>query len=1085
MLLREPLESPTIYRLQQSPEPTLPHLPLYTVMSTTQQDEEGLVQCPLCPRKLKNLSRHLTSCQKKQSEQLEDEEFRKREQAEPSHRSKKAGSATPTAQPPTASKSKTSERRPAPETSQTPHAVPGQARGSGKLGAAGASRANAGATGRVGGAQAPSGGRAAPSTPVTPTPGARPASAADPERSTREPRAPMGDDIRTEYHPNAGRARRHDAFEEYRRQHRSKPLSPEKKHDPWYPFESRADFEFSELALKCCLNQSQITAFLDIIQRCVEGEDTLHFKDYSDLSRTWNAASHLLTPMERHKVTVELKGEEKEHNFWCRSLWDWAADLIKDPTLAPFFEWDAQKLFKFDSEKEEWVRFVNEPWTGDRFYKVQSTLPTVTLPNGKVVDGKPLGFTLYADKTQMSTFGGQLAHPVYAAVANLPVSLRNGGEGKLGGSRIVGWLPIIQDSDQGECSDKEFADYKRVVWHGCLGKLFESILEKGMKGCWIKCGDGVERWLFPFILILSADYEEQCTMANTRGFQGLCPCPICLVPSDRIVDLTVSFPTRDLVETENLVIQAKKIKAVGKRDQYLKAQSLRPVRSAFATIANSDPFEALSFDRLHSYHNGLGGKHLWGQVLAHIKARYGENSAQMRAMERRAREFPRWNGLTHFTKVLSTKFQDGLKNQDLMKICLFLTFNLFTSNDKIGRQLLKVVRCFINLDTLAGFDNHTEETIKMITDELAIFEVELKAYIALDPENNKNWNFPKMHMQVHLAHDIWLKGATKNTNTKVFESMHRLLKAFYLYMTNFKNFDGRVLELDHWAFTATYIRNLIEASENKGDLFDEDQEDPAPHLPRQEHNLEEEGSQVVDASPAPTQTFSHQIPVAQLKKRRAEAPMEFGHITFGSAQKAVPAMEFCTSRQNDPRFNNFIASLDKYLADNTNGIDRMSSDTKIHEYYYFKTLYESKVSWEAEIDRLRCNPSFSGSSRYDAVMINNGVGSLPSFGRLGALFTVEHPLLPSPIPLAFVEICDRPIPDVLRKKDRNLGLFRIRTRPRSAYTIIQAATIIRGALLVPVFDEKDAGYFVFDVADGDIFLRVREMWNTVELEAED
>ena len=28
-------------------------------------------------------------------------------------------------------------------------------------------------------------------------------------------------------------------------------------------------------------------------------------------------------------------------------------------------------------------------------------------------------------------------------------------------------------------------------------------------GCWVRCGDKVERHLFPFVFILSADYEEQ------------------------------------------------------------------------------------------------------------------------------------------------------------------------------------------------------------------------------------------------------------------------------------------------------------------------------------------------------------------------------------------------------------------------------------------------------------------------------------------------------------------------------------------------------------------------------------------------
>jgi hypothetical protein len=64
--------------------------------------------------------------------------------------------------------------------------------------------------------------------------------------------------------------------------------------------------------------------------------------------------------------------------------------------------------------------------------------------------------------------------------------------------------------DEAEKGKKEFVDFKRVVWHESFRKLLETIAPYSKTGCWIKCGDGKTRRLFPFILILSADYEEQC-----------------------------------------------------------------------------------------------------------------------------------------------------------------------------------------------------------------------------------------------------------------------------------------------------------------------------------------------------------------------------------------------------------------------------------------------------------------------------------------------------------------------------------------------------------------------------------------------
>ena len=56
-------------------------------------------------------------------------------------------------------------------------------------------------------------------------------------------------------------------------------------------------------------------------------------------------------------------------------------------------------------------------------------------------DAKMLCLELYADKTQLSSFGTEKGYPVMARIANLPAKIRNG-EG-VGGGRVVGWLPIV------------------------------------------------------------------------------------------------------------------------------------------------------------------------------------------------------------------------------------------------------------------------------------------------------------------------------------------------------------------------------------------------------------------------------------------------------------------------------------------------------------------------------------------------------------------------------------------------------------------------------------------------------------------
>ena len=72
------------------------------------------------------------------------------------------------------------------------------------------------------------------------------------------------------------------------------------------------------------------------------------------------------------------------------------------------------------------------------------------------------------------------------------------------------WLILCQvEEEAGKKGTTTFADFKRAVWHESFKKLLETIKYHSKTGFMIVCSDGVERCLFPFIVILSADYEEQ------------------------------------------------------------------------------------------------------------------------------------------------------------------------------------------------------------------------------------------------------------------------------------------------------------------------------------------------------------------------------------------------------------------------------------------------------------------------------------------------------------------------------------------------------------------------------------------------
>jgi hypothetical protein len=66
---------------------------------------------------------------------------------------------------------------------------------------------------------------------------------------------------------------------------------------------------------------------------------------------------------------------------------------------------------------------------------------------------------------------------------------------------------------------------------------------------------------------------------------------------------------------------------------------------------------------------------------------------------------------------------------------------------------------------------------------------------------------------------------------------------------------------------------------------------------------------------------------------------------------------------------------------------------------------------------------------------------------------------------------------VRRRQDLDLGLWRVRAKPRSSSEFIFVDSIIRGAALAS--DPETLGdYFVMDTIDTDMFLRMRALQNS-------
>ncbi|KAJ7152307.1 hypothetical protein C8R43DRAFT_886375 [Mycena crocata] len=682
--------------------------------------------------------------------------------------------------------------------------------------------------------------------------------------------------------------------------------------EPWAPFPTRLDFEVAEFVVDVMLNKNQTKTLLSLIRRCAANIDAFTIQSHSDLEKHWERASKKCTAFQPSEVLVPYKRINQAFEMHARPLWDWTLDLLQDPHLTDFFVWDAEQDFRFNGQK--WIRFFTEPWTAKAFWDIQSQLP-------KGPETKSCPYIIYADKAKLSSFGTQKGYPIVARLANVVVGLRN--STNWGGGQIVGWLPVVPENEDEKCK-QAYTNFKMAVWHQAFYKLLESIVLASRTGVWVKCGDGIDRRLFPCILILAADYEETCVMTLIRGLKSKYPCPMCYVKNQDQADL---FPTelpalRTGERSQTVVKQAQAQRTAEKRESILKAHGLRNVENVFWKIAHSDPHFAASFEHLHTYASGLWGHHLFSQIKKHAELAPGRAAGKI---DRQFAAFPRWRNLNHFKAVMGVTFNDGTKHTDIAKVIILVSVCI------LHGAVLNISQKYIE----ACEDD--DDLVKLL----------------------KGWNFIKIHLQTHLSDDIERKGAAINFGTKIDESMHGPARSAYLRQTNFKNVAPQILKSDHRRLVAKYVReqlnDLDKCWEREWEEGEEDEEqEDLNALPDDLHLL----GNVCIGSKQPAISF-----------RQLEASDNiFSHF-----------------RLDLTRFlNQFLVNYGHPLPDGKRV--KLLSESEITPFRFLKVFYQSMDDWTDETDYLRCNPSFHGSARFDGALVKTATGHI--FVKLRYMFQI-------------------------------------------------------------------------------------------------
>ncbi|KAG1853126.1 hypothetical protein F4604DRAFT_1883424 [Suillus subluteus] len=596
------------------------------------------------------------------------------------------------------------------------------------------------------------------------------------------------------------------AFDNFKRHPTPSTSSMPPDKQPWALFKSRLEFKIAELALEACLNNEQTDRLIKFCNRCASRQEKFMFQNHKDIHNMWDAVSHRVTGFTQDVISVSYNDTIQQFNLYYWDLWEWAANLLHNPRLFPH---------------------MMSLSLANTFWNVQSQLPP---------GSKPLVFILYADKTQLSSFGTARGYPVIARLVNLPTDIRNG-QGVGGRIHI---LPQVKE-DRDHTSKPSWVNFKNAVWHESFVKILSSLASKSHTGQWFECLDNVQHWFFPFILILSADYEEQCIMSLIRDIKCLWPCTVCLVPHDELMNTLKCYPYRTSAQSQEVLQAAQSKQTAEEKEEKLKEYGLRDLINAFAAVMYTNVHDAF----------GLYHDHFWVKLLEN-HWQFGMNKT-----------FPRWQNLKHLAQVMSISFADGSVYEDISKMVIHATHAILTEDEcPLGYLLLRCIRLFLELDMYAALQVHTTETISAGRHAIQAFSTYLQQYIDKSAdESDKNWNFPKLHMSSHIFDNVEAKGATHNYNTKPNEKMHGPLKDSYLLCTNFRDVAPQILRINHWQVAAESIQRHISDLDEYESQDSEDSEDPdntdndlvpsndtdSPHVKLGSRQVEESFESIEDA----------------------------------------------------------------------------------------------------------------------------------------------------------------------------------------------------------------------------------------------
>ncbi|RDX43467.1 hypothetical protein OH76DRAFT_1361159 [Lentinus brumalis] len=500
-------------------------------------------------------------------------------------------------------------------------------------------------------------------------------------------------------------------------------------------------------------------------------------------------------------VTGDLMGPKGENlteelELWRRDPVECVEELIGNPAFEPHSSYAPVRV------KKAGVRYYGEMNTCDWWWDKQGELP----PGATAAP-----VILASDKTTLTVLrGDKTAWPVYLSIGNIDKAVRR--KPSAHAFVLLGYVPVAKLKCFSDGARSE-ASYR--LFHTCMAKMLEPLIEAGTVGVDMTCADALVRRVFPLLAAYIADHPEQCLVACCKENR----CPRCLVPRNERGEPT-AHTLRDHKLTADLLRRA-----AGDGDplEQFAEQGLRPVHRPFwADLPHTDIFSCIAPDILHQIHKGVLKDHLleWCQDIIGVDE-----------LDARFAMLPEAHGLRHFGRGISVITQwTGGEAKEVEKVLL----GLLAGQTSVHVQ--KAARGLLDFFYYAQLEVHSDETLARMDAALATFHEHKDEFVALGIR--EHFNIPKLHSLVHYVEAIRRLGCLDGVNTETSERLHidfaknayraSSRREYFTQMTTWLQRQEAVVRKDaflSWVAGALDRDEVEEKSDSEGDEEDDEEEE--------------------------------------------------------------------------------------------------------------------------------------------------------------------------------------------------------------------------------------------------------------------